>query len=184
MLFFIRGIAKLNPPRQTGCHCVSKPSFLEPVESEHRSALGLRMHDSICLANSGGWNSSLMTSAACCWPFFSSSVAADAAVVKRPLGHHLIEVPILRIPRVAVLSMMTDVALVQLRDASLTHGMMASYASGAFLRLMWRIVVGAYERLVPLMIVEDHAASSLFVKPDDFWRESAVRLLRLSRVRE
>src|ERR1044072_7170247 len=39
--------------------------------------------------------------------------------------------------------------------------------------------VRAYERLVPLVIKEDHAATTLLVKPDDLWRITAVCLLLL-----
>jgi hypothetical protein len=118
-----------------------------------------------------------MTAAAGRRALFGGSMTPDTAIVKRSLGHHLIVISVLRITRIAVLAMMAHVAFEQFWDAGNAYSVMTPHARGALLRLIWRIRIRANEQLVTLMIVEDNAASSLLVKPDDLRSELGICLL-------
>jgi len=109
-------------------------------------------------------------------------MAFDTTIVKRSLGHHFIEVPVLWIPRIAVLSMMTHIAFEQLRDTGNPDSVMTRHARGALLRLMGRVSVWTNKRFVPLMVVEDNASSSLLIKPDNLRRKCTICLLPLCRL--
>jgi len=86
-----------------------------------------------------------MTTAAGRRPLLCGPVTPNAAIVKRPLGHNLVEVSVLWIPRIAVLAVMAHVALVKLWDASVANAVMASGACRPFLGWMRIVRIRAYE---------------------------------------
>src|SRR5262245_25092598 len=118
-----------------------------------------------------------MTTAAGCRSLFRRSVTPNTTIVKCPFGHNLIKVSILRIPRIAIFAMMAYVGFVQFGNASGTNGVMTTRARRALFCLVCDCSVRAYERFVSRVVEEDHSASSLLVKPDNFLRTSAVCLL-------
>ena len=122
----------------------------------------------------------LMTPAAGRRPLLRSAVTSNTAIVKSPFGHHLVKVAVLGISRVAFFSMMANIALVQLRYAADAYAVVASRTGGTLFCRKRRIRVRAYELFVALVIVEDYAAPSLLVQPENFRRKSAGCLLRLT----
>jgi hypothetical protein len=101
----------------------------------------------------------------------------NTAIVKSSFGHHLIEVSVFRISRIAISPMMAYIALVELRNASRTDGVMATRTRCALFCGVRDRSVRTYERFVPSVVEEDHPASSLLVEPDNLLRTSAVCLL-------
>jgi hypothetical protein len=174
MLFLIRSIASVPPSnesyefpaRNRAAHAsiVTARVILERLYHSYRARL----------------NSQLVTAATGCRALLRGSVTSDTAIVEGPLSHHLIEISVLWISRIAVLPMMAHVALVQLRYSPGAYSVMATNAGRALFCLKGCFRIRTYKLFVSLVIIEDDSAPSLLVKPQNLRRKSAGCLSRLT----
>jgi len=117
-----------------------------------------------------------MTLSAGRWALRRSSMADDAAIVKRSFRPDLVKVAVPGIGGIA-LSAMACAALPQLRNASRVHRVMASGASGSRFGLIDRTGVWTDSRFMGLVIEQHDPSTAADVEPDEF-RWSLLALVR------
>lgn len=153
-------------------------SSSRPANNNSRNRFRHKLHPPSL--TDGGCYAELVAPATGHRPFIRVPVALDTAIVESPLRHHLVEIPVLRISRIALPTVMADITLPQLREALRAYSMMAPGAGRPLLCFMRPLCIGAYQRFVTFMVKENDSAPPPVIKHDDLIRSVGSRLLSIT----